>query len=566
VRSVYMSLEVTPPTPRKVNVKRTTISLLLAVSAFGCSDEPLSNDQPIGILERSPGINGSPPLDASVTNTCFTSIRKGPNSPQYSYSVIRVGKPSASANMRRFYFRKWNSMGRTVGVANCILDAQDANITALVARFSRPSRPGGQIGGFISSAMATEDYCYWYEDYWVCDGNFPEDDSPPKPPPPVEPEDSTSGFTKCTVGKHYDTFTKSCVCDNGADNPDCLIIDGPGEPPPTECDPNYTSCGSPSIGTGVTPCTTCSSEQLVVKCMTPVKRGDSQRCSISASMVISDPQMVFTGGGITNRASTSDWEGTVVAGGEVSATVKVADGSTRPATPSSFTVENRGWFWSASRWSWTAGTCNYGPAYNPPFHSEPTAYNCPNISKVELDGSKLYIMPNFAARAGYIVESIPAGPNANLAYVSGWGFYIQSGSAVHPGLVAGSSFNMLLPFDQSSECRLGYPAYVNWYTFNSRCKGVDVESVLAALHTHEKGHYNYAIAEAAKETNDPGKLLDGIFAANADLVHGLVADRLRGANGRIAAAADRQPPPGPGVTVWAWNTATSRYVSFLWTI
>src|SRR5688572_21945665 len=93
---------------------------------------------------------------------------------------------------------------------------------------------------------------------------------------------------------------------------------------------------------------------------------------------------------------------------------------------------------------------------------------------------------------------------------------METGSNIDQSITASGAKRLLTDSQQAATCRsnmglaAGTPVYVNFYTFNEQCKGVDVDGIIGAvwLHegygsTHANGHESVARAEAVKPQYDP---------------------------------------------------------------
>lgn len=107
--------------------------------------------------------------------------------------------------------------------------------------------------------------------------------------------------------------------------------------------------------------------------------------------------------------------------------------------------------------------------------------------------------------------------------------------------------------------------YVNFYTFNSRCMGVNMAAFVAAIWSHEgygngSGNGHQAEGEASAVSNDPYAAVEPLTSVTDYDLHFRVASAVKPLNDAITNASRVEPTGNWSGAVWFWSAAQGRYL------
>lgn len=267
-------------------------------------------------------------------------------------------------------------------------------------------------------------------------------------------------------------------------------------------------------------------------CTPNQQRGITVRCTAGGAGVAvtgwSFTGSTWDGGGTHNLSgpsSGSTWEGIAVAGGTVSAQVTI-NGTPRP-TPltTTFAVQDRTstiWHWQKPRdWTYSQGTgldCYQGNFY----YNQATFLGW-NARKGTCDGAVVTPLPRGFPNSGYTVQAVTSGPNTGLWYVTSVSYRIDTESNINSAIKAGSpTVFQLVDKTEKRDCNKGGGptiTSVNFYTFNTKCRKVDLTGFFNGLWKHEgygvgnnSGHQAQLEIAASLPDNDLYALEERVFS------------------------------------------------------
>jgi hypothetical protein len=104
-------------------------------------------------------------------------------------------------------------------------------------------------------------------------------------------------------------------------------------------------------------------------------------------------------------------------------------------------------------------------------------------------------------------------------------------SAFNPTIQRGSSYIYLLESAEDKTACNGFPA-INFYDYNTSCRGYGLADFFAALSRHEgrgtgskqNGHQAQLELAASSTSGDAHRLVEGVFDANANATRGLAVN------------------------------------------
>ena len=319
-------------------------------------------------------------------------------------------------------------------------------------------------------------------------------------------------------------------------------------------------------------------------CTSPVPRGDDVVCRVTGATSVSEWRFRGSGGvRITDPSTQAVWQGEAALGGrvEVDATVNGQPETFR----AEFDVDDRSWTWGAGAGGCVATTTsecwtfadlgapsNFSGANAEPIYGGVNllGWNCSLP-----DCISRRVRPDLALTPtqGWTPREVPSGPNVGLWYVSDVSFFMDRASNINAQVQQGGNTRTLpAGSSQEAECRaalqipVGTPVDVNFYTFNSDCKGEDIDAMILGIQHHEafgsngdNGHESVGRAEATRK-NIYQEIEEYVFETLADL-QDEVADEIEKMQTDIdARGADHRRARGNwSGRVWMWDFATNAY-------
>ena len=165
-------------------------------------------------------------------------------------------------------------------------------------------------------------------------------------------------------------------------------------------------------------------------------------------------------------------------------------------------------------------------------------------------------------RQGYEITRIDEGPNSRLYYVLSSDFKLLTASRIRLGLYVDWVSSNVTPADELARCRAlpgnaGLSATMNWYQYNTRCRGVNAAAIITALYDHERRHHDRATAIAS--TLDPRAAIEALVGLDDDVLHTLVRDRVVTLNAAAYAAMQGTQEPTVGSHTF-WMYIVDRWV------
>jgi hypothetical protein len=523
----------------------------------GCSDSLI---RPQSVQETQVPARGIPAVEAMLPAegspfVCYTShlTPQGPH--RYRYGKLRLDFPRQiieNANGEVLYFRyvQRTPEGTVVRLANCVIPKSPVALRLAKRRFSNPTaRPATNEATELTSTNEN-DGCV-------------RDNSESNP---------------CVVEEIRN------ICADDPNDPECDEDekdpwgDEPGDNDPCSSNPNAPGCG------GDDPCWDCGSggrgddnEEATasVSCTPTVERGMQVSCTVSVTPSTAGLEVyswTFSGGGFVVEApgGQTRWEGSAVAGGRVTALVRVNGRTQSPAPAASFTVAERGWRWGKARWHLTEDAGPDHRTAEPTWTGGTLGWNCSTYSC----GITSWVLPHIPHQpnGGYTVGQVNSGPNQGLWFVGAAVFRIDRYSKMNPHMRANAPKRRVWG-ESAQACRdAGYTnepsVEVNLYTFNRHCKGVNMTAFHRAILNHEgygsgsrNGHQAQGEDAAAKIENDMhAQLEDIVFQTEADL-RAEVGRRYRDVDDRIWNAARSHQFVRGNWTLgyWVWDPDSTTY-------
>lgn len=267
------------------------------------------------------------------------------------------------------------------------------------------------------------------------------------------------------------------------------------------------------------------------------------------------------------------WSGVAVKGGTVG--VELTDGK---ILTSQLIVSPRGWRWGSSHWTFTQGGGPTGCDTTAPAPGTGILWGWNRTASGACNDDAGRYQPNLrtSPHAGYTIGQVTSGPNAGFWYVTSVRYTMDRGSNINPSLTAGGSRHLLTDPGQAATCRTAMglapvdPVYVNFYTFNEVCMGVDVDGILGAVWLHEgfgstgsNGHESVSRTEAAKVQNDPYVHGDTLASPDPMYLQAVMPNGVWDQNVRVtnlgAAHTHVHGNWSGNMQYWMWNPSTGRY-------
>jgi hypothetical protein len=327
--------------------------------------------------------------------------------------------------------------------------------------------------------------------------------------------------------------------------------------------------------------------RLQLSCTPSVERAGTASCVVSTNPSTSSLAVTgwtFTDGVYTIRpaagstqATATAWGGQIVTGGTV--TVNGVAAGRPQSAQAAIAVTTRGWHWGPPQWSFTHAGAPIIKNTEPEL-ADPTPYmgwNCTTGSETLCQYGG-WIQPQQGLSppdSGWTMRQVTdSGPNAGLWYVESASFRMRRGSNLNPQVLPGAPKHGISDPAQEAECRSNMglgpadPVLVNFYTYNSGCKQVDMENFIARAWNHEEygsppandGHEAKGETEAGRPENDIYAAVEGIVAADDFGVHDAVIQRFDAIEQRVRQAGLTEPSQNWHGTFWIWSSAGQHYV------
>ena len=281
----------------------------------------------------------------------------------------------------------------------------------------------------------------------------------------------------------------------------------------------------------------------------PVQRGSSVNCTVSGGG-IAVTGWSFEGPSFDTATTlqisgpgVGSWSGTAVMSGVVRAAYSL--NGVAQAIPLSLllTVSSRPWSWNAADWNFSQGTaqaCNPGPMV-----ADTAVLVGWNRRKGSCGAGRVTPYPPENPDSGYTIAQIQSGPNSGIWYVTGVTYRMETESNLNSSLMSSSSlaFQLVDPADKQACKKLGSSVTsVNFFTFNDKCKNINVTTFLNALWAHEgfglnnnNGHEAQGRIAAALPGNNVHALVERVYAGNEIDVRYFAGDQAFQASQRMSA-------------------------------
>ncbi len=317
-------------------------------------------------------------------------------------------------------------------------------------------------------------------------------------------------------------------------------------------------------------------------CSSPVTRGGTVECRVSAGdATVSGWRFTPADTSVPtveDSSSSSTWRGTAVTPGSV--TVTLSDGIAPRSFISGFSVSDRSSPWS-SRQVYAETTQPLVPDVEPDIDVT-LGRNC-NVTGCA-DPMRILPSPFTQSSEGSIAARVDSGPNRGYWYVESSHWRMDRIGAINPAILSTSSRIHPLPGDTPKSCKkkLGFgandPAAANFFEYNDKCKGLDMDAFVAAVWGHEgfgynggRGHESLARDAAAKPGRDPYKAVERLVTADSIGLMALVRSNVIPIGTLITLEADDASDTGevsdvPGgnllpITLWFWREAAMLFQS-----
>lgn len=314
-------------------------------------------------------------------------------------------------------------------------------------------------------------------------------------------------------------------------------------------------------------------------CTSPVTRGQQVSCKVSSpSWTVTgwefnpDNTGSLTVGPVQEASASTEWKGTAVATGVV--TAHVTNGGASRDLKARFVVNTR-----QSPWG-TAGNWTYYDSISPSMDVEPIpgvqityGRNCPDslpcvrTSHVQPDPAQF---PGF----GFTADTVASGPNKGYWYVATSKYAMHRHAKLNPAIYDTSHWTHPVA-NPTNQCRnaLGFgpkaAVSANWNRYSNKCKGINTPGFVSAVLGHEGfgygggvGHEGLARATAGDGAHDPHRAIDPLVYPDAATLDGAVTVLLSPIANEIDERSDdsTNTAPGypaphgnyPGGTVWQW--------------
>jgi hypothetical protein len=307
-----------------------------------------------------------------------------------------------------------------------------------------------------------------------------------------------------------------------------------------------------------------------------VERGEEVACEVTGRATVRGWEFRGEYGPIPSSSTAREWRGTAVVGGQVTAVVTV--GEEEQEVTDSYEVTARDWRWRAQEhFTFLEGRSPVLTRTEPRFRNDDTlGWNC---YRYQCGGRR--IQPDLRrGDAGYDAGRVESGPNEGLWYLRSVGFRMDRASGLNPQLLQDAPLRVLPEGPQARECRRrmglqrGDTVRVNFYIFNTRCKGEDLAPVFAGILAHEglgtrgdNGHESVGRAAALLEENDPYRALEDFVDEDEAELRRRVRETVLPMQDRIHAAAISHAEINGNYSrqqVWVWDDQTGQYHQRRW--
>jgi hypothetical protein len=309
----------------------------------------------------------------------------------------------------------------------------------------------------------------------------------------------------------------------------------------------------------------------------PVQRGSTVNCTVAGSGV-AVTSWTFEGPSfdgatihqIQGPTTGNSWGGTAVMPGVVRAQYSFNGVPQTNPLSTSLAVSSRPWSWSSADWSFTQGTAQ--PCSTTPFVADSSTLMGWNRRKGTCAAGRITpYPPEDVNGSAYTIAQVTSGLNAGLWYVTGVTYRMETESNLNSSILSSSSvmFQLVDPADKQACKKLGSTVTaVNFYTFNNKCKNINVNDFINALWAHEgfgisnnSGHEAQARIAAALPANDSRTLVEKVFATEFDIRY-LVGDQAFQASQRLSAASSSHAYVQNNWcgSIWRYNRLTSKWI------
>ena len=267
-------------------------------------------------------------------------------------------------------------------------------------------------------------------------------------------------------------------------------------------------------------------------------RGQIVTCTVTGAGVLATgwnftgPAYDSLGASLNIKRTTSgnSWFGQAVASGVVSARISVNGVPQPDSLRSAFIVINRtgpAWHWKKDPLYWNFGDTTATDCYNPDFAYNEGGVMGWNVRAGTCDAFLITPYPKTSIDKGYTLQSVTDGPNTGLWYVKTISYKMNTEADMAPSIKNGSKkrWKVLEPTQQASCTSAGVSTTVNFYDFNSKCKGIGavVNAFHQGLKWHEgygkqnsSGHQGQLEDSAALTKNDMYRLVEKVYHLGKD--------------------------------------------------
>ena len=308
-----------------------------------------------------------------------------------------------------------------------------------------------------------------------------------------------------------------------------------------------------------------------------VERGQEVVCRVTGRATVRGWEFRGEDGTITSPSTAREWRGTAVAGGQVAALVTVDE--EEDELTDSYEVSARDWRWRPeTHFTFLEGRSPVLTRTEPMFRNNDTlGWNC---YRYQCGGRRIQPDLRHEENAGYDTDRVESGPNEGLWYLRSVGFRMDRASGLNPQLLADAPLRVLPEGRQARECRekmglqRGDTVRVNFYIFNTRCKGEDLTPVFAGILAHEgfgtrgdNGHESVARAAALLEENDPHRALEDFVDEDLAELRRRIRETVLPMQERIHDAGISHAEINGNYSrqqVWVWDDQTRQYHQRRW--